>query len=157
LNFKKILARKRRGQNAYGVVLYAVLLGAAFTLVNDFGVAATQLVNPNAPNINNIAPAANCGVSASGLSLNCSCPNGGVCGSNLGVSSTIAATVFTFGYFVWSFIKAFPVMLMGMLVPGSIATAYFGSGIGIVVNAGFFLLLAFWAWEIVGNRNTRPE
>lgn len=142
---------KRSGQNAYGIVLYAILLGGAFTFVNGLGLVATQLVDAGAPGINQIAPAANCGVSASGLALNCKDA------SNLGVSSDIASTVFTFGYFVWSFIRAVPLMVQGIGVPGSLASIYFGSGIGIVVNAGFFTILAFWAWELVGNRNTRPE
>ena len=137
--------------NAVGTVLFCILIGASFSFVNGLGLYATQLANPGAPGLSDVATAANCGVSASGLALNCSGA------TNLGIPSSIASTVLTFGDFFWAFVKAIPLMVEGLAVPGSLAQIYFGSGLGVVVNLGYFAMLSFFIWEIVGNRNTRPE
>ena len=135
--------------NAYGIVIFSVLLGASFTFVNGIGLFSTQLMNTGGPTIQQIGKSANVQVSASGLPLNFS--------SNLGVTPTTLTTTLTFGFFYWVFVQAMPVMISGLGVPGSITSLYFGSGLGYIVNAGMLLVIALFVWEVVGNRNTRPE
>jgi hypothetical protein len=136
--------------NVQGIVLWGVLMGASFAFVNGMGLFSVALANPNAPGAAAIQQSANCvSVSSAGICTQYS--------SDVGAPNSILSPIYTFGYFLWSFVQAIPIMAAGILVPGSIANIFFGSGIGVVVNAGVFLLFAFWAWYMVGNRPNEPE
>ena len=136
--------------NIQGIVLFCIIFGAAVSFVNGLGMFAVALANPNAPDAQAIQTSANCvSYSSSGICLKYS--------TDVGAPNSITSPIYTFGYFLWSFVQAIPLMAQGALVPGSVAAIYFGSGIGPLVNVGMFALLAFWTWEMVGNRRNVPE
>lgn len=143
--------------NAEGIVLYCIILGASFSFVNGMGLAATAISNPIActgPNpsslcVDSLAPnLQSCGSSAAGLPLNCNVQ---------APSDILSGGFFSLGYFLGAFTQAIPIMIAGITVPGSIVRIYFGSGLGVVVNAGLFFVLALWSWKFVANRPTNPE
>jgi len=131
--------------NVQGIVLFCILFGASVTLVNGLGMFATALANPNAPGA----------VALQSASGTCSqWTSAGIClqtNTNVGGPNSIASPIYTFGFFLWSFVQAVPLMVQGALVPGSVASIYFG-GVGAVVNVGMLFLLSLWAWYVVGNR-----
>lgn len=130
--------------NTAGVVLWCILIGGAFVFVNGLGMWATALVSPGAPSVTQLAPnLAPCGKSSAGLPLNC---------NTNAPTDIVGAGFYSLGYFLGAFLQAIPLMVQGALVPGSIASLYFGSGIGEVVNAGMFFLIAMWTWAFVANR-----
>lgn len=130
--------------NMAGIVVWCVVMGAAFTFVNGLGLFAVTLANPGAPSVSGALIDSSCKVSAAGLPYNCT--------GNVNSPGSVVGTVFTFGYFLWSFVQAIPTIAAGALVPGTLAFQWFG-GIGLVVNAVLLILFALWAWSVVGNRH----
>lgn len=135
--------------NTTGIVMWAIIFGASVSFVNGLGLTATALANPGAPSAKQLTPNLDvCGSSASGLPLNC---------NTAAPSDVLTAGFYSLGYFLSAFVQAVPLMVQGIGVPGSLASIYFGSGLGIVVNVGMFFLIALWTWAFVANRDTKPE
>ena len=140
--------RKRRAMNVAGVVLWVTLIGAAFTFVNVVGIFSTQLNSPSVTgngSTDAVLLAEGCKLTVTDIPYNCP--------GNTNAPADALSTIYTFGNFMWSFVSAVPAMLAGILVPGTLANQWFGSGIGVVVNAGMVMLFVFWGWSVVGNRH----
>ena len=126
-----------------GIVIWGILVGSSFTFVNGIGLFAVAVSSPGGPGVDAALVNSTCKISASGIPYNCT--------GNVNAPGSGVSTIFTFGYFLWSFVQAIPTIMEGALVPGSLAQQWFG-GVGVVVNAAMLLLAAFWAWAVVGNR-----
>lgn len=125
-----------------------MVLVAAFGFVSTLGLSSQNPVVDNTLNMTAFYKAGNCQMTASGLP--------GKCNSDLGVSIASAPTVFTFGFFVWVLNQMITVIPNGIATLGNYVTYYFGP-VGAVAAAGLGVVMVFTIWEIVGNRNTRPE
>ena len=140
--------RKRRGMNVAGIFVWVTLIGATFTFVNGLAIFTSQPTSPavtgkGSPDA--VLLAEGCKISASGIPYNCP--------GDTNAPASALSTIYTFGNFMWSFVSALPAILASILVPGTLANQWFGSGIGVMVNAGLVVMFILWGWSVVGNRH----
>ena len=134
---------KRRAMSLVGIVMWSMLVGGAFTFVNGLGLFATYLASPDAPSVSAALQDTSCKIAASGIPYNCT--------GNVNAPGSDISSIYTFGYFLWSFVQAIPTIMAGALTPGSLAQQWFGP-VGLLINIGMLTLFALFAWSVVGNR-----